>query len=53
MGYFFVWEHSRFLSIKSTMNWNDDDPFIKWGTRIYVAVVLVMLPLGFYFIVGL
>lgn len=33
------------------MNWNDDDPFIKWGTRIYVAVVLVMLPLCFYWLI--
>lgn len=34
------------------MNWNDDDPFIKWATRIYVAVVLVILPLCFYFLLG-
>lgn len=32
------------------MEWNSDDPFIKWGTRIYVAVVLVILPLGVYFL---
>lgn len=34
------------------MSWNDDDPFIKWGTRIYVSVALVMLALGFIFILG-
>jgi hypothetical protein len=35
------------------MNWNDDDPFIKWGTRIYVVVALILLLQGFYFIVGI
>ena len=33
------------------MNWNDDDPFIKWSTRIYVVAVvfiyLIVLPLVF------
>lgn len=32
------------------MNLNDDDPFIKWGTKIYVAIAVIMLLLGFYYL---
>ena len=34
------------------MEWNSDDPFVKWVTRAYVVLVLVMLPLCFYFLLG-
>jgi hypothetical protein len=25
------------------MNWNDEDFFIKWGTRIYMTLVIVLV----------
>jgi len=32
------------------MEWNSDDPFIKWGTRIYVGIVLIGMPMVCYLI---
>lgn len=34
------------------MEWNTDDPFIKWVTRIYVIAVLIWMLAG-YLILGM
>jgi hypothetical protein len=34
------------------MEWNSDDPFIRWGTRIYVIAVLIGMPTAYYLILG-
>lgn len=34
------------------MEWNSDDLFVKWVTRIYVVLVLIGMPLLFYLILG-
>jgi hypothetical protein len=34
------------------MEWNSDDPFIKWFTRIYVIGVLIGMPTAYYWILG-
>ena len=34
------------------MNWNDDDPFVKWVTRAYVIAVLIGMPPGMKDIIG-
>jgi hypothetical protein len=33
-----------------SMEWNSDDPFIKWFTRIYVVLVLIGMPTAYYLI---
>jgi len=34
------------------MEWNSDDPFIKWVTRIYVVSVLIGVPTAYYLILS-
>lgn len=34
------------------MEWNSDDPYIKWATRIYVIAVLIGMLMAYYFILG-
>jgi len=34
------------------MEWNSDDPFIKWVTRAYVVSVLIGMPTACYLILG-
>ena len=34
------------------MEWNSDDPLIKWVTRIYVIAVLIGMPTAYYLILG-
>lgn len=34
------------------MEWNSDDPFVKWVTRAYVIAVLIWTPTACYLILG-
>jgi len=34
------------------MEWNSDDPLIKWVARAYVIAVLIGMPTAFYLILG-
>jgi hypothetical protein len=34
------------------MEWNSDDPFIKWVTRIYVVSALIGVPTAYYLILS-
>jgi len=34
------------------MEWNSDDPFVKWVTRAYVIAVLIGMPTAYYLILS-